>query len=240
MAARDSTDRTSTKWVDILVERGHLRLFERRGQAFCGAEGAWAHMTRRRTFKTSFLSLYFLEVGKLFRRFVCVLLPSPPPRLPVFARPALTTFITLIILSEIAHPSSAFAAWISLFALHKLPLPLGSSRSYAHLLRFYGVAFDAELSFFWGSELGARAKEELISSSLFWYGVGVRVLKFGSGCTGGFFGVFVAVVAVVRFLGVRGKGFYQSILLTSARLYILERGASSSGVVLVLDEARGT
>lgn len=78
MAARDSTDRTSTKWVDLLVERGHLRLFERRGQAFCGAEGAWAHMTRRRTFKTSFLSLYFLEVGKLFRRFVCVPLPAPP------------------------------------------------------------------------------------------------------------------------------------------------------------------
>lgn len=39
-------------------------------------------------------------------------------------------------------------------------------------------------------------------------------------------GVFVAVVAVVRFLGLRGKGFYQSILLTSARFYILERDAS--------------
>jgi hypothetical protein len=54
------------------------------------------------------------------------------------------------------------------------------------------------------------------------------------------FGVFVAVVAVVWFLGLRGKGFYQSILLTSARFYILERDASSFGVVLVLDEARGT
>lgn len=133
MAARDTTDRTSTCGVDLVAERGHLRVFERRGQAFCGAEGAWAHMTKGRTLQTSFPSVYFLEVGKLFRRFVCVPLPAPPA-------PGLCTsctFITLIVLSEIAHPSCAFAAWISLFALHNTSSsPSGSSRSYAHLTLF--------------------------------------------------------------------------------------------------------
>lgn len=121
MAARDARDRVSTCRVDLMGEKVHLRHSERRGQAFCGSEGAWTHISVARTLQTSFPSVYFLEVGKIFVDLFLSL--SPPPRLPVFARPALTTFITLIILSEIAHPSSAFAAWIFLFALHILPLP---------------------------------------------------------------------------------------------------------------------
>ena len=97
------------------------------------------------------------------------------------------------------------------------------------------------MSFFKGSELGAKAKEELISSSFFGYGVGVRVFKFPSGVCWWIFGVFVAVVAVVRFLGFRGKGFYQSILLTSARHFTLWKGTLLLPVLFwFLDEARGT
>lgn len=90
-----------------------------------------------------------------------------------------------------------------------------------------------------GSELGAKAKEELISFFLFWCVVGVQVSS-SRVVYWLIFGVFVAVVAVVRFFGLRGKGFDQFILLTSARFFSLERDASSSGIVLVSAEARST
>ena len=96
-----------------------------------------------------------------------------------------------------------------------------------------------------GSELRAKAKEGLISSSFFLVWSRRASFKFPSGVLVDFFVFVVAVVDFRCFCGRCGCGpvfrtswegfscFYQSILLTSAGIYSLERDASSSGVVLV-------
>lgn len=50
MAARETTEIRSTSEVDLMGEGGHLRIFERWGQAFCGAECAWTYISGIRTF----------------------------------------------------------------------------------------------------------------------------------------------------------------------------------------------